>query len=311
MPRQVSIVFMPRIAAGTLGLLLGQAWSPAARAQETPVQSQAALPDPEAFSTSWASTVAAARASQPEWSSPVVTSTALLEQRVRFDVAFQHAGNNSDTVNLDGGKGINLIISGTKEIQIGVDPYIVRHGPTPKNDFTGFGDWPFLRVKQRLASAPKGSGDYVLSAWLLVQAPTGQSTITNHSFTFLPTIGFGKGFGPIVIQGTVGATIPVTHETTTGSQVTTNFALQYHTLRYLWPQLEVNWTYFPDGQTRAGKSQVFLTPGLVVGRFPLSDRLKLTVGIGHQVAVAPAYRAKPVMLPAYNRAWIITTRVGF
>src|SRR5271155_2064770 len=37
------------------------------------------------------------RASQPAWSSPLVTTTAMLEQRLRFDVEQQHSGNGVDT----------------------------------------------------------------------------------------------------------------------------------------------------------------------------------------------------------------------
>jgi hypothetical protein len=42
------------------------------------------------------------RASQPAWSSPLVTTTAMLEQRLRFDVEQQHSGNGADTTELDG-----------------------------------------------------------------------------------------------------------------------------------------------------------------------------------------------------------------
>ena len=257
----------------------------------------------------WSSRAAEARAGQPDWSSPVVTTSALLEQRVRYDTSFQHAGNGSDTIDLDGGKGLDLIVSNTQEVQIAAIPYVIRTTPEGKGDVTGFGDWPFVRFKQRLASAAAGSGDYILSAWMQVQAPTGRGALSNRAFTLLPTLGFGKGWAPFVVQGTVGATIPVAYEARTGSQIGTNVALQYHLARYFWPQLEMNWTYYVDGQ-RGGKNQVFLTPGIVVGRFPISDRLKFTFGVGYQSAVAPAYRATP-LLPSYNHAWIVSTRMSF
>jgi hypothetical protein len=265
--------------------------------------------DLSAYFANWDSRVDAARASQPSWSSPLVTTTATLEERVRFDTSFQHAGNDTDTINLDGGKGVDLIVSDTQEIQVGTAPYVIRSAPTAKGDLTGFGDWPFVRFKQRLASAPAGAGNYVVSAWLQIQAPTGRGTLSNKSYTLLPTLGFGKGFGRFVIQGTVGATIPVAYESKTGSTVTSNVAFQYHVGDYLWPQIETNWNYYPDG-LRAGKNQVFLTPGLVAGRFAVGGRLKLTFGVGYQVAVAPSYRPKP-LLPSYDRAWIISTRLSF
>jgi hypothetical protein len=42
-------------------------------------------------------------------------------------------------------------------------------------------------------------------------------------------------------------------------------------------------TYRPDG----GLNQVYRTPGLVAGRFSLSQYLKFALGIGYQIAVAP------------------------
>ena len=262
-----------------------------------------------AYFAHWFNRIRAARASQPEWSSPVVTTTALLEERFRFDAAFQHSGNGADTTALDGGRGLDLIVSGTEEVQVASAPYATRTSKSGKGQFTGFGDWPFLRFKQRLASSPESEGNYVLSAWLQVQAPVGVTALTNRAWTLLPTLGYGKGWGPFDIQGTVGAVIPTAYEGKTGTQVVNTVAFQYHVLGTLWPQLEVNWTYYPDGQ-RGGKSQVFLTPGLVVGRLSLSERLKFTIGIGYQSAVTPSYRASP-LTPAYNHAWIATSRLSF
>ncbi len=259
-----------------------------------------------AYFARWADRAREVRLSQPEWSSPLVTTTALLEQRFRFDTAFQHAGNGADTAVLDGGKGLDLIVGRTEEVQVGSVPYDFRSG---NGRFTGFGDWPFMRFKQRLASSPASAGNYILSAWLQVQAPAGAMAVTNRAWTLLPTLGFGKGWGAFDIQGTVGAIIPTAYEGKIGTQVVSNTAFQYRLLGVLWAQVEVNWTYYPDGQ-RGGKHQVFLTPGLVVGRFPLAPHLNLTVGAGYQSAVTPNYRASP-LTPVYNHAWIVTSRVSF
>ena len=262
-----------------------------------------------AYFDNWSARVAAVRAAQPNWSSPIVTTTALLEQRMRFDTEFQRSGNGANTVNVDGAKGLDLIVSGTQEIQLAADPYVVRTNKSGKGQLEGFADWPVFRFKQRLASSPQGQGDYIVSAWVQAQAPTGIAALSNHAYTLLPTVGFGKGFGRLVVQGTFGAVLPMAYESTTGTQLATNAALQYHLLAYLWPQFEVNWTKYLDG-TRGGKDQVFLTPGLVVGRLPIGDRLGFTVGVGYQAAVAPTYRASP-LLPAYDHAWIVTTRLSF
>ena len=257
----------------------------------------------------WTQTAATARATQPAWSSPLVTTTGMLEQRFRFDLAQQHAGNGTNTTQIDGGRGLDLIVSETNEIQVAAPPYDIRTGPAGRGALTGFADWAFLRVKQRLASAPKEQGDYILTAWLQLQAPLGIRALTNNAWTFLPTLAAGKGWGPFDVQATVGGVLPAEHGATLGHQIVTNIAFQYHVLDVLWPELEVNWTAFPDGQRR-GLNQVFLTPGLVIGRFALGEDIKFTFGVGYQSAVSPSFRAKP-LTPTYNHAWLFTSRFNF
>ena len=53
----------------------------------------------------------------------------------------------------------------------------------------------------------------------------------------------------------------------------------------MWPELELNQTWFSGGKND-GKEQTFVTPGVVVGRTRLTDRLGLTVGAGVQIAVS-------------------------
>ena len=52
---------------------------------------------------------------------------------------------------------------------------------------------------------------------------------------------------------------------------------------HVWPEFEVNLTTWPNGEN-SGQTEVFLTPGLVVGRLPLWERLGLTLGAGVQIA---------------------------
>jgi hypothetical protein len=164
-------------------------------------------------------------------------------------------------------------------------------------------------VKQRLASAPSEQGNYILTAWLQLQAPLGIRALTNNAWTFLPTLAGGKGWGRFDVQATVGGVLPAEHGAKLGHQIVTNIAFQYHALSVFWPQLEVNWTAFPDGQRR-GLNQVFLTPGIVIGRFSLGEDLKFTFGFGYQSAVSPRFRAQP-LTPAYDHAWLFTSRLNF
>jgi hypothetical protein len=52
-----------------------------------------------------------------------------------------------------------------------------------------------------------------------------------------------------------------------------------------------------------GKKQVFLTPGLVFGSFPLAERLRLSFGAGVQIAVTQFHQ--------YNHRWILSVRFPF
>ena len=81
---------------------------------------------------SWRALAAQVRANQPAWSSPLITSTGMLEQRFRFDLSKQHAGNGANTTVVDGGKGVDLIVSNSNEVQIAVPPYDIRNTPTKR-----------------------------------------------------------------------------------------------------------------------------------------------------------------------------------
>ena len=164
-------------------------------------------------------------------------------------------------------------------------------------------------ARGRPNGSPASGDDYVLTAWVSVQAPAGIAKLTSNASVWTPTLAFGKGWGDFDIQGTLGAVLPTSNTHVLGQQIQNNMALQYHLDAVFWPELEVNWTYYPDGQ-RAGLNQVYLTPGLVIGRFDIGHGLKFTTGLGYQIAVAPPYRPKP-LTPAYANSLIVTTRMNF
>jgi hypothetical protein len=263
----------------------------------------------ESYFDTWDQRTAYARATQPNWSSPLVTTTSMLEQRFRFETDFQHSGNDTDTIDIDGGKGLDLIVGDTQELQIALPPYYVRTAESEKLALTGWADWSVARFKQRLLSSPADQGDYIVSAWLQLGLPTGISKLTSHAITLSPTLGFGKGWGPFVIQSTIGGQIPTAYEGKLGNQIVGNIAFQYNLLHYFWPCVEVNWTNYQGGP-RAGLSQVFITPSIALAHIELSHTTNLTFAVGYQVAVAPTYQAKP-LTPAYDRSWILSTRLNF
>ena len=261
------------------------------------------------FIADWQALVAQSRASQPTWATPLVTTTGLLLHRYRFDLAEQHIGNGNQTTVLDGGKGLDLIVSNDTEIQVAMPPYDIRNTPTGKGVFSGFADWGFFRVKQRLASSPSSADDYVVSVLLQAQAPSGIPQLTSGAWTLLPTLAFGKGWGDLNIQTSVTGVLPTSNVSTLGDQIQTSVAFQYRVMKILWPEVEVTWTYWIAGQ-RDGLNQVFITPNLIIGRLPLADNLSLTAGFGYQIAIAPSYRPTP-LTPSYGNAWVFTTRINF
>jgi hypothetical protein len=253
----------------------------------------------------WYDRVDQAQASQPHWMTPVVTVTPRLEQEFRYDQLFEHLGNDANLYNFDGGKGLELIPTTTNEVIFNLPPYLDR---TDVEQAHGLGDWPFFLVKQRLLSANEENGNYILTAFLAGQAPVGASPFTNHTYVVTPTLAGGKGWGNFDIQATVGVPIPTNLESTVGTSLATNVALQYHLGKYFWPEFEFNDTYWFDGE-REGKNQLFLTPGIIFGRFPLGGRKKLIVGVAYQFAVSK--QTFDPLTPMYDRAWLLTSRLAF
>lgn len=260
------------------------------------------------FFDDWFARVAEAQASQPHWMTPLATVTPRLEQEFRYDQYWEHLGSGASVETFDSGKGLELIPTTTNEVLINLPTYEDRGMKKPAQ---GWGDWPFLVVKQRLLSAPEDQGNYILSVFLGVQAPSGNAAFTSHAWVVTPTLAGGVGWGDFDVQGTVGVGIPVTHESDAGTSVATNVTLQYQFAKYFWPELEVNDTYWSGGP-RSGKNQTFLTPGLILGRFALGGRAKFIIGAGYQFAVAPSKTVlKPVLTPTYDRSWLMSARLAF
>ncbi len=258
------------------------------------------------FFARWQQIAHAAKASQPDWMTPLATVTPRLEQEFRSDQFFEQMGNGSHLNVYDGGKGFEFIPTTTNEVLINLPPYDQR---THVKQASGWGDWPAFTIKQRLISANKQDGDYIVTAFFGVQAPTGDIPFTNDAWVVTPTLAAGKGWGDFDIQATVGVPIPLEHENEIGTSIVTNVAFQYHLGQYFWPEFEVNYTHWADG-ARSGKDQVFLTPGLILGRFKVCDDSNLIIGAGYQFAVSPK-STSPLLTPTYVSNWIITTRLTF
>ena len=257
----------------------------------------------------WFARVEEAQSSQPHWMTPLVTVTPRLEEEIRYDEYWENRGNGSSLDISDSGKGLELIPTETNEVLINPPAWQVKRNVA--HPVAGWLDDQFLVVKQRLLSANEDQGNYIVTTFLGITAPSGNANFTNGAWIVTPTIAGGIGWGAFDIQATSGVAFPFRNQSTLGTSIATNVAFQYHLWEYFWPEFEVNHTYWANGNERGGKNQVLLTPGLILGRFVIHDRIKIIIGGGHQFAVSPKYVDTSEQTPAYNRSWILTARVTF
>ncbi|HLJ28335.1 MAG TPA: hypothetical protein VKY85_16610 [Candidatus Angelobacter sp.] len=250
------------------------------------------------YFTNWFDRVSATQAEQPHWITPLVTVTPRLEEEFRYDFTWQRSANGTLSENYGGGKGLELIPERHVEIILGIPSYIQHNSATVKD---GAGDTPFL-LKYRLFSGNEEHGNYIVTVFVGGSLPSGsyKNGATDPSIT--PTVAFGKGWGHLDFQSTLGKSFPTCNTRVIARPVALNNAFQYRILKRLWPEVEINSTFFPDG-ANAGKKQTFITPGLVVGRIPLYDRLGLTLGTGVQIAATQFHTT--------NHNWIFTMRLPF
>jgi hypothetical protein len=232
------------------------------------------------FISNWLDMVTQTQSEQPHWITPLATTTPRLEQEFRYDIQWQTHNNGVTTDNYGVSKGLEIIPQKNTEVILSVPPYIVNNPDSP-ND--GFGDWQFL-VKYRIAAANEESGHYILTAFYQMSLPTGQYQQGAKSPIITPTIAYGKGFRNFDVQGTLGGSLPTGNTQIIGRTILWNNTFQYRVLKKLWPETEVNFTHYYQG-SHNGNTSVYLTPGLVLGRFPIHNRFSFTAGAGFEIAV--------------------------
>lgn len=247
--------------------------------------------------SSWLERSSRAAAGQPFWMAPLFTVTPRLVQQFRYDVAWQSQGS-ATTANYGTGKGLEIVPKEHTEILISAPAY-VSHSSSELHD--GFGDMAFL-FKYRVAAGSEQRGNYVVTAFLNTTVPTGSYSNGATHATFSPTLGLGKGWGNFDIQSTAGVTLPAGSVATLGTPVGLNATFQYRLLGKLWPEVEVNSTFWANGRN-AGRKQVFLSPGLVVGRLHLWKKVGFAIGSGVQIAATSFH--------TYNHSWVVSVRFPF
>jgi hypothetical protein len=253
------------------------------------------------FFNQWLARTSATQAKQPGWAVPLVTTTTGLIQVARTDIVRQTVPALTHTWNFDNSKGLNLVPWANTELVVNLPPYI-KHNSTAAD---GFGDMSFLG-KYRIASGNAQHGNYTLSAWVLATVPTGSYKNGSTNASIAPTVGGGKGVGRLDVQSTLGATLPTGNPATTasGRPVAWNTVGQYRIGKLFWPEIESNATFFKGG-TNDGKTQEFVTPGIIVGKCALhpgdpKSRPGLAFGGGMQIATSRFH--------AYNHAVVLTAR---
>jgi hypothetical protein len=251
------------------------------------------------FISDWFSMVGKTQAEQPHWVTPLATVTPRLEQEFRYDISRQVQPNGTTVLeNFDGGKGLEVIPEPHIELLLNLPPYLVR---STNGVPDGYGDVSFL-MKYRFASANEEHGNYIITAFFGGSIPTGSYTNGTKEGTITPSLALGKGWGNFDAITTIGAVLPVSETAVIGRQIVWNTTLQYRVFRKIWPETEINSTFYSNGPND-GKKQTFVTPGLMLGKFPIWHRLGLTVGTGVQIAATQFH--------SYNHRYIFTLRLPF
>jgi hypothetical protein len=253
------------------------------------------------FFKAWEDRVRATSAKQPSWPVPLVGPPSTIVQLARTDFVRQYTSTHTLTWIYDNGKGLNLIPFARTEFDINLPPYIQRN-TTKAAD--GAGDYSMI-AKFRPFAANEG-GNYSSLVQLAFSVPTGSYKNGTAVSTITPTVVLGKGFGKFDVQSALGGVLPTSSVPQIGRTIQWNTTAQYKVGKYFWPEMEANASYYHGG-TNDGKSQVFLTPGLMVSKIKFlkdpKDRLGLVLGAGMQIATSSYH--------SYNHGLVLTGRIVF
>jgi hypothetical protein len=253
--------------------------------------------------------VTATQNEQPHWITPLVTVTPRLEQEFRTDFVHYYNTSGHEIWNYDNSKGLEIIPERHIELLFNAPPFFDRSN----GESDGFGDVSF-NSKFRFFARNEESGNAIITGFFAATVPTGKNGNGLCCATVTPTLAVGKGWGNLDLTSTAGGSLPVTNGAGLGRSVIWNNVAQYRLAkmgveRFFWPELETNTTIYKGGPND-GKVQTFGTPGLVIGRIPLTHdasgkpgRLGFTFGAGEQIALTHFHTA--------NHYTVLTFRVPF
>ena len=256
----------------------------------------------ETIAAKWQDRATRTQAKQPKWSVPMISPFPQLAQVYRTDFTRQVTPSGDINWNYGSGKGFNLIPWDNTQVDI-LPPGYVVHGDGGQD---GIGDTTLL-VKYRFASANEQHGNYIVSSALAWTIPTGSHKNGAPSTVLTPTLLAGKGFGKLALMSSLGGGLPTSGTATSGRTIHWNTVAQYRVGKYLFPEIELNSNSYLGG-SREGKTQMFLSPGILFGKFPLKpedpkSRLGIVAGIAFQTAVTSFH--------TYNHAGVLSVRFAF
>jgi hypothetical protein len=275
----------------------------AARAQTS------AAPGPDSFIAKYQARVTATQSQQPHWITPLVTVTPRLEQEFRTDFVHYYNTSGHEIWNYGNSKGLELIPEKHIELLFNLPPFF-DHNTGAKD---GFGDVSF-NSKFRFFARNEEHGNAIVTGFFAATVPTGKNGNGSCCAVVTPTLAVGKGWGNLDLTSTAGGLLPVTNAIGLGRSVIWNNVAQYRlaktgVARLFWPEFEANTTFYKGG-SNDGKTQTFATPGVVIGRIPLSHdasgkpgRLGFTFGAGEQIALTHFHTA--------NHYTVLTFRMPF
>ncbi len=246
----------------------------------------------------WSHMADRVQAAEPDWLSPLITTSGRLKNEIRYDVWQQASAGGETDYTLASGKGLEFIVAPRLQLMVAPPPYVVH---TRNGQGDGFGDTPVM-AKLRIVSAPYREGDYLVTLLLGATIPSGSHALGTHEAVLSPGIALGKGWRKFDIQSALSANLPLRNTVGLGRQLQSNTAFQYRAAWRLWPELEVNTTSYFLGKN-AGGTQAFLTPGMGFGRARLAGRFRFSAAAGMQIAVTQFH--------TYDHRWIYSVRFSF
>lgn len=264
----------------------------------------------DSFIARYQARVSATQAEQPHWVTPLVTVTPRLEQEFRTDFVRQVNTKLVDIWNFGNSKGLELIPERHIELLFNLPPYLAHDVAHSKD---GFGDISF-NSKYRFYARNEEHGNAIITAFFAATVPTGKNGNGSCCAVVTPTLAVGKGFGLVALTSTAGGSLPITNSKGLGHTITWNNVVQYRLAkagpaRFFWPEVELNSSFF-EGGANDGKVTTYGTPGVIIGRIPLTHdstgkpgRLGLTFGAGEQIALTKFH--------SNNHNLVFTARLPF